>query len=81
MHFLLAFLLTLGIEVLEQQQFAPLEGKRVALCTNPTGVDHQLRSTVDILYAGQQQGNYQLVALFGPEHGVSRNASKKCMVK
>ena len=74
MHFLLAFLLTLGIEVLEQQQFAPLEGKRVALCTNPTGVDHQLRSTVDILYAGQQQGNYQLVALFGPEHGVRGNA-------
>ena len=74
MHFILAFLLTLGIEVLEQQQFQPLAGKRVALCTNPTGVDHQLRSTVDILYAGQSIGGYQLVTLFGPEHGVRGNA-------
>ena len=74
MHTLLVFLLTLGVEVLEQQHFEPLQGKRVALCTNPTGVDHQLRSTVDILYAGQEQGGYQLVALFGPEHGVRGNA-------
>ena len=73
MHTLLVFLLTLGIEVLEQQNFEPLQGKRVALCTNPTGVDHQLRSTVDILYAGQTKG-YQLVTLFGPEHGVRGNA-------
>ena len=74
MHTLLIFLLTLGIEVLEQQNFEPLQGKRVALCTNPTGVDHQLRSTVDILYAGQEQGGYKLVALYGPEHGVRGNA-------
>lgn len=74
MHTLLIFLLTLGIEMLEQQNFEPLQGKRVALCTNPTGVDHQLRSSVDILYAGQAQGNYQLVALYGPEHGVRGNA-------
>lgn len=74
MHTLLIFLLTLGIEVLEQQQFEPLHGKRVALCTNPTGVDHQLRSTVDILFEGQQIGDYKLVALFGPEHGVRGNA-------
>lgn len=73
MQTLLIFLLTLGIEVLEQQDFQPLVGKRVALCTNPTGVDHQLRSTVDILYAGQSKG-YQLVTLFGPEHGVRGNA-------
>ncbi|MBR0310260.1 MAG: DUF1343 domain-containing protein [Paludibacteraceae bacterium] len=73
-HTLLVFLLTLGIEVLEQEQFEPLRGKRVALCTNPTGVDHQLRSTVDILYNGQEQGGYRLVALYGPEHGVRGNA-------
>ena len=70
---LLLFLLTLGVEVLEQQHFEPLQGKRVALCTNQTGVDHQLRSTVDMLYAGQEQGGDQLVALFGPEHGVRAN--------
>lgn len=71
---ILIFLLTLGIEMLEQQHFEPLQGKRVALCTNPTGVDHQLRSTVDILFEGQQVGDYKLVALFGPEHGVRGNA-------
>lgn len=71
---ILIFLLTLGIEMLEQQHFEPLQGKRVALCTNPTGVDHQLRSTVDILFEGQQVGDYKLVAFFGPEHGVRGNA-------
>ena len=56
-----------GIEVLRAQQFAPLKGKRVGLITNPTGVDRQLRSTVDIL---AQASGVQMVALYGPEHGV-----------
>lgn len=56
-----------GIEVLRETQFALLKGKRIGLITNPTGVDSKLKSTVDIL-AGAQ--NVQLVALFGPEHGV-----------
>lgn len=56
-----------GIEVLVQEDFAPLKGKRVGLVTNPSGVDHNLRSTVDILFNAPQ---VNLVALFGPEHGV-----------
>ena len=36
-----------GIEVLKAQRFELLEGKRVGLITNPTGVDDGLRSTVD----------------------------------
>ena len=56
-----------GIEVLKSQNFKILEGKRVGLITNPTGVDNQLRSTVDILYHAP---NVNLVALHGPEHGV-----------
>ena len=58
---------TPGIEVLVQEDFAPLKGKRVGLVTNPSGVDHNLRSTVDILFNAPQ---VNLVALFGPEHGV-----------
>jgi len=58
---------TPGIEVLVQEDFAPLKGKRVGLVTNPSGVDRNLRSTVDILFNAPQ---VQLVALFGPEHGV-----------
>ena len=56
-----------GIEVLEMMDFAPLKGKRVGLVTNPSGVDRNLRSTIDILYNAD---GVELVALFGPEHGV-----------
>lgn len=59
-----------GIEVLRDQEFRLLEGKRVGLCTNPTGVDSNLRSTIDILFEAE---NVNLVALFGPEHGVRGN--------
>ena len=60
-----------GIEVLEQNGFEELIGKRVGLVTNPSGVDHRLRSTIDILFEAPQ---VQLVALFGPEHGVRGDA-------
>lgn len=56
-----------GIEVLKEQNFKILEGKRVGLITNPTGVDNNLVSTVDILFNAP---NVNLVALYGPEHGV-----------
>ncbi len=56
-----------GIEVLKEQNFKCLEGKRVGLITNPTGVDNSLKSTIDILH---EAPNVNLVALFGPEHGV-----------
>src|SRR4030066_2408080 len=56
-----------GIEVLKESNFKILEGKRVGLITNPTGVDSKLKSTIDILY---EPTNVHLVALFGPEHGV-----------
>ena len=36
-----------GIEVLKSQNFKILEGKRVGLITNPTGIDNNLTSTVD----------------------------------
>lgn len=60
-----------GIEVLRERQFDVLQGKRVGLVTNPTGVDRQLKSTVDILFEAPE---VQLVALYGPEHGVRGNA-------
>ncbi len=56
-----------GIEVLRDRGFAGLEGKRVGLVTNPSGVDSQLRSTIDILF---EAPNVKLVALYAPEHGV-----------
>lgn len=59
-----------GIEVLKTNNFKQLEGKRVGLVTNPTGVDNSLKSDVDILH---EAANVKLVALFGPEHGVRGN--------
>ena len=56
-----------GIDMLERQNFKPLHGKRIGLITNPTGVNRYLKSTIDILHDAP---NVQLVALYGPEHGV-----------
>ena len=56
-----------GIEVLKEQKYKILEGKRVGLITNPTGVDNHLRSTIDILH---EAPGVKLTALYGPEHGV-----------
>ncbi|MBQ0127784.1 MAG: DUF1343 domain-containing protein [Bacteroidales bacterium] len=56
-----------GIEVLRESGYAGLEGKRVGLVTNPSGVDRNLRSTVDILFNATE---VNLVALYAPEHGI-----------
>ena len=58
---------TTGIEILRSNNFKLLQGKRVGLITNPTGVDSDLKPTIDILFEAK---NVKLVALFGPEHGV-----------
>lgn len=60
-----------GIDVLESDGFAELQGKRIGLVTNPTGVDRYLNSTIDVLHNAP---GVELVALFGPEHGVRGNA-------
>lgn len=56
-----------GIEVLRDSGFKCLEGLKVGLVTNPSGVDRQLRSTVDILHDAP---GVELVALYAPEHGI-----------
>jgi len=56
-----------GIEVLRDRGFKELQGKKVGLLTNPSGVDRELHSTIDILFNAP---GVQLVKLFAPEHGV-----------
>jgi len=60
----------LGVEVLFEKHADLLRGKRVGLITNPTGLDAQLNSDVELLRAH----GVKLVALYGPEHGVRGNA-------
>ncbi len=59
--------LKLGNEVLAAGQFEVLRGKRIGLITNPSGVNHNLDTTLDVL---RRAPGVKLVALFGPEHGI-----------
>jgi len=52
----------------EDVHLATLTGKRVAILTNQTGLDTDLRLTMDKLI--DRQGPYKVVALFSPEHGI-----------
>ncbi len=56
-----------GIEVLRNRNFDILQGKRVGLITNPTGITSTFEATIDVLY---KASGVKLTALFGPEHGV-----------
>lgn len=61
---------SLGIDVLEAMNFQPIKGKRVGLLTNPAGVNSFGVSSIEIL---RRAKNVNLVALFGPEHGIYGN--------
>lgn len=56
-----------GLDVLEQQGFLGLKGKRVGLITNQTGIDRQGSRNVDQMLAA----GVKVVKLFSPEHGIS----------
>jgi uncharacterized protein YbbC (DUF1343 family) len=56
-----------GIEVLLHDRLDLVHGKNVGLITNPTGVNRELVSDVDLLV---HTPGVHLVALFGPEHGI-----------
>jgi len=57
----------LGSDVLAANGFKELQGKRVGLITNPSGVNRSGESTIDLL---RRAPEVKLVALFGPEHGL-----------
>ncbi|MCP4593625.1 MAG: DUF1343 domain-containing protein [bacterium] len=56
-----------GIDVLVQDDFKQLDGRKVGLITNQTGVDRLGRSTLELIHAAP---NVQVVAIFSPEHGL-----------
>jgi uncharacterized protein YbbC (DUF1343 family) len=55
-----------GLDVLVARKFQPLQGKRVGLITNQTGVDRLGRRNIDLM----RQAGVEVVALFSPEHGL-----------
>lgn len=60
-----------GLDVLAGDRFAPLRGRRAGAICNPTSVDHRMRHLADLL---QHARGVELVALFGPEHGIRGDA-------
>jgi uncharacterized protein YbbC (DUF1343 family) len=60
----------LGIDVLEGLKFKYLKGKRVGLLTHPAGVNSRGDSSIDVL---RRSSLVNLVALYGPEHGIYGN--------
>lgn len=68
----------LGDEVLMQERHDLIEGKRVGLVTNQSGVTSDGESMIDIL---AEDSSIQLTVLFGPEHGIDGKAGAGAYVK
>lgn len=56
-----------GLDVLVEDNFKPLHGKKVGLITNATGVNYNLTQNIDLMH---NHPSFKLSALYGPEHGV-----------
>jgi|WetSurMetagenome_2_1015567.scaffolds.fasta_scaffold11395_4 uncharacterized protein YbbC (DUF1343 family) len=63
-----------GIDVLRENRFAPLAGKRIGLITNHTGLAADGVSTIDLLYSS---ASCKLVFLLSPEHGIRGTIDSK----
>lgn len=54
-----------GLDVLEEQGFAPLQGRRLGLISNHTGISRRREHLLDLLLAA----GADVRAIFSPEHG------------
>ncbi len=57
-----------GLDVLIEQNFEPLAGKRIGLVTNQTGITRDGRRNIDVF---AHASNIKLTAIFSFEHGLS----------
>ncbi|MGX5208713.1 exo-beta-N-acetylmuramidase NamZ family protein [Streptomyces violaceus] len=55
-----------GFERLAHDGYTLLDGQKVGIVTNPTGITRDARHIVDVMHANDRVG---LTAVFGPEHG------------
>lgn len=60
-----------GLEQVVAGDFREFRGKKIGLITNQTGVDRKGRHVADLF---KQAAEVNLVALFGPEHGIRGSA-------
>ncbi len=68
----------LGNELLMTKYHHLIDGKKVGLVTNQSGVNSQGQSTIDVLAA---DSSIQLTALYGPEHGIDGKAQAGAYVQ
>ena len=68
-----------GISVLLSERIGLVQGRRVALLTNQTGIDEHGTSDIELLTtdARATKARVQLVALFSPEHGIRGTEDRK----
>ena len=64
----------LGIDVLVKEGFRQLDGLRIGLITNHSGISSSGSRTIDLL---RNAPGVKLKAIFSPEHGLSGNADDK----
>ena len=60
-----------GVDVLVAEGFRPLRGLKVGLVTNHTGMTHDGKSTIDVLFHAP---DVTVIKLFSPEHGIRGEA-------
>jgi len=60
-----------GVEVFLEKHLHLVRGKKVGLITNPSGIDSQFKSTAWLF---KQHPEINLIALYGPEHGIRGNS-------
>lgn len=62
-----------GLDVLAEQNFAPLAGKNVGLITNHTGLSRDGKRNIDLMLAA----GIKIRTVFTPEHGLSGTEDKE----
>jgi uncharacterized protein YbbC (DUF1343 family) len=68
-----------GISVLLRDSIQLIEGKRLGLLTNQTGIDERGRSDIDVLTGSERlaASSAKLVMLFAPEHGIRGDEDRR----
>lgn len=68
----------LGNELLMEKYVHLIQGKKVGLVTNQSGINSKGESLIDILSRNKE---FQLTALYGPEHGIDGTAKAGAYVE
>lgn len=59
-----------GLDIIEDNNFHILNGRKIGLVVNPASVNKKLEHAVDVFLRGK---GFEIKALFGPQHGIYGN--------